>query len=468
MKQSKLILSIILLSSTITTFSQSVNSTYFLNEWSQRTILNASFAPEYGYFSLPVLGGINMSLDASDGISTFLYKNGSDFVSFLNRDVDLETFNSKFVHDFSLNQAMNLNLLSFGFYTPANSFWSFGMNLKQRASLNLPVDMFRLPKLGMQNSSSNSYDLKSLRFELINILQTSLTYSREISPNLRLGVGLKLLVGLPSARFNYSQFDINMADTRYEVNAKSQFFVYDNMISIPVDADNNYMLEDIKFNPLKFKEAGSGFAFDIGATYKPLDKLTLALAFNDIGNLTWNAPSVIQGVSNSSFSFAGFSDIDMDSLSLTDDKITALISDAQGLIQFKKEAVNEAYNELIPFTMHLSAEYALVKSKNFEISLGLLWNHYNTTTYKGNYLVSALNIKPFSWFTISGTAQLLGKNANRYGLALNFSPRWINLYVASDYITPKLNSSFLPISGESANISLGGSFVLGKSKYREK
>jgi len=468
MKPSILILSVILVSITVTAFSQSVNSTYFLNEWSQRSTLNASFAPEYGYFSLPVLGGINMSLKTSDGISTFLYKNGSDFVSFLNRDVDLETFNSKFIHDFSLNQAMNLNLLSFGFYTPANSFWSFGMNFKQRASLNLPVDMFRLPKLGMQNSSSNSYNLKSLRFELINLLQTSLTYSREISRNLRVGVGLKLLIGLPSARFNYSQFDVNIADTRYEVNAKSQFFVYDNMISIPVDANNNYMFEDTNFNPANLNVAGSGFAFDIGATYKPLDKLTLALAFNDIGNLKWKAQSVIQGVSNSSFSFAGFTDIDMDSLSLIDNKISALISDAQGLIQFKKEAVNEAYNELIPFNMHLSAEYALVKSKNFEISLGLLWNHYNASTYKGNYLVSALNIKPFSWFTVSGTADFLAKDANRYGLALNFSPRWINLYIASDFIAPKLNTSFLPINGLTANISLGGSFVLGTSKYREK
>jgi len=55
----------IFVASILSVFSQGVHSYYFLDEWSQRHILNASFAPEYGYLSLPVLGGVELGVNSN-------------------------------------------------------------------------------------------------------------------------------------------------------------------------------------------------------------------------------------------------------------------------------------------------------------------------------------------------------------------------------------------------------------------
>jgi hypothetical protein len=94
----------------------------------------------------------------------------------------------------------------------------------------------------------------------------------------------------------------------------------------------------------------------------------------------------------------------------------------------------------------------------------MLFQSYNSSLYSVNQLVGAVTIKPLSWISISGTCEFLRKDANRLGLALNICPGWINLFIASDFITPKLNPQYLPIKGNSVNLSFGGSINFGKSK----
>jgi len=83
-------------------------------------------------------------------------------------------------------------------------------------------------------------------------------------------------------------------------------------------------------------------------------------------------------------------------------------------------------------------------------------------------LDGALTLKPFSWLAFSGTYDMMNKDYNRFGFALNFSPNWINLYIASDYITPKINHQYLPIDKFNLNITFGGSIVIGKAKDNDK
>jgi len=111
----------ILLVSLINIYAQeNVRSLYFLNEWSQRHTLNAAFAPEYGYFTLPVLGGVEISINSNSGLSTFLYEstdiNNTKPILFLNKNVDANTFLNKLDPTTYINQGLNLSLFSLGFY----------------------------------------------------------------------------------------------------------------------------------------------------------------------------------------------------------------------------------------------------------------------------------------------------------------------------------------------------------------
>jgi len=456
-------------------FSQSVSSTYFLNEWSQRHTLNPSFAPEYDYFSLPVLGGIEVGINTNTGLSNYLYKidpssplySQYKFNTFLDLSVDANQFLNSIPSKVSVNQSLKLNLLSLGFYTSKNSFWTFDIYLKENLDLYIPKDFFRLAKLGMTNSIlNNNYDLKNLSMEQTNLLQFSLGYSREINSKLRVGINAKLLSGLSKEKINYSQFDINLSQSQSQINAVGEAYIMSNFISIGKDVDNNYDFSKITTST-GFKTAGFGAALDLGITYKPTQDLTLAASINDIGFMKWNSASIKKGTANGNINYIGFQNMSIDSLNIQG-QLDQLKTDASNVIKFKEAANNQGFMDNVPFTINASAEYKIVGNEKQNIRLGMLFQSYNSSLYHWNELIAALTLKPFSWFTLSGTYDFLNMDYNRFGLALNFSPKWINLYIASDCVTPKLNPQYVPINKSTINISLGGSFVLGKPKGKDK
>jgi len=448
--------------------AQSVHSTYFLNEWSQRHTLNAAFAPEYGYITLPVLGGVQLNVSTNTGLSNYIWNpTGNEKVTFMHSSVDGHEFINKMNLNNTINQGLKLNLFSLGFYTSRMSFWTFDISFKENLSVNMPLDLFRLAKLGMEHQT-NSFDLKSLSINQSNIAEVSLGYSREINSKIRVGLNAKLLVGLTSERIQYNQFDVTLNNNRFEVNSKGEFLLMSEFISLQ-DSNNYYDFnKQPVFDQSKIKPAGYGAAVDLGITYKPFKRLTLAAAVNDLGYLKWNATSIKRGISNANILFTGFTNV-TDSAALNE-QLTNLQDDANNLIKFQKDSLPIMdFKENIPYTINISAEYSIFGNDKHDILLGMLYHSFNAPYNKVNELVGAITLKPFSWFTVSGTCELLRKDLNRYGVGLNFSPRWINLYLAADYITPRLDSkAFYPVDKFELNLTFGGSYVLGRPKDTDK
>jgi len=471
----KIIFSItILFASVFSSYSQSTHSYYFLDAWSQRHILNASFAPEYGYLSLPVLGGIELGIHSNTGMTNYIYPvdpsnsmySKFKFTTFLNSSVDGTKFIDAVPANVTINQSMKLNLLSFGFYTAQESFWSFDIYLKENLDINMPKDFFRLAKFGMA-TQSNTFDLKHFSIEQTNTAQFSLGYSRKLNAKLRVGLNAKLLVGLAKIKVSYSQFDLNLSNNSYTMNAQGESYIMSDFLQVGKDSVNNYDFSKISTNTSNLKPSGIGAAFDFGFTYKPIKHLTIAGSVNDIGFMKWKASSIKKGIADSNVSYTGFSNINVDSINLKD-QLEQLKTDATSLIKFKETPNTKDFIDNIPYTISASAEYSIFANEKHDIRLGMLFQRYNSSYIKRNELVGALTLKPLSWLALSGTVDILNKDFNRYGFALNISPRWINLYIASDYITPKINHQYIPIDKGNLNISFGGSFVLGKRKDTDR
>lgn len=460
----------ILTASVLSISSQNVHSTYFLDEWSQRHTLNASFAPEYGYISLPVLGGIQLGLKTSVGMSNFIFPvdpsnpmySQYKFTTFLNSSVDASTFLNTLPSNVSFNQNMQLNLLSFGFYTAHKSFWSFDIYMKENLDVNLPSDFFKFAKLGMASSNS-VYDFKNLGIEQTNMIQASLGYSRDILSNLRVGLNAKLLVGLSKVKINYTKFDVLLSDTSYNFAAVGESYIMSNQLSMEKDADNYYDFSKPNFNMSNLKPSGLGAAIDFGVTYKPIKHLTVAASINDIGIMKWNASSIQKGVATSNVNFSGFSNLGIDSLGI-DGQLKQLQTDATNLIKFKETTNSQDIIDNLPYTINASAELSAFANDKHDIRLGMLYQSYNSGLIHNDKLIGALTLKPLSWLTFSGTYDIMNKDFNRYGLGISFSPKWINLYIASDYVTPRLNKQHLPYDKVNVNIIFGGSFVIGKPR----
>ena len=463
----RIIISISILLVTLSSvYSQGVHSVYFLNEWSQRHTLNAAFAPEYGYFSLPVLGGIELGVNTSMGLNTFIFPYQSQFVTFMHPSVDAQTFINGLKPNNYLRQSLELNLLSFGFYTKENSFWSFDITMKENLNVNLPIDLFRFMKLGMASPTANLYDLKNFGIEQSNIAQVSLGYSRDINSQFRIGVNAKVLVGLSTEKINYSKFDISLSQNKFEINAIGESQIAAGFLSMQTDPNSFIDLSNptpvLDMSKLS-QPAGIGLAIDLGITYKPFKNLTLAAAINDLGYMKWNASSIQSGVASSDVAFNGFSNVDISNVNVQG-QIDTLMNGLKDMIKFKEAQTVNDISESIPYNFKVSAEYGIFGNDKHDILLGLLYHSYNSKSYSVNELVGSLTLKPLSWFTLSGTCSLLNPDFNRYGVALNISPRWINLYIAADYVTPKVNHQFIPIDHVNMNLILGGSFVIGRPK----
>lgn len=492
----KILISLIILLASITNgYTQNnLHSLYFLDEWSQRTTMNAAYAPRYGYFSLPVLGGIQIGINSNLGASTFLFKSTTPAdlrpMLFLNNNVDATTFLNGLENLNYINQNLDLNLLSFGFYTKRNSFWTFGINFKERLNTSLPKDLFALMKTGMLNSN-NTFDLKNLGVDQTNYLQASLGYSRDITSKIRIGITAKVLAGLSAERIKYDKFDVTLNEDEFSVSTTGNAMVINNFINIPVDANNNFALNQIAGNVdvnsvlqnIAKVPAGYGFAGDLGISYKPFKNLTIDGAINNLGIMSWKSTAVQKGVATGDLSFTGFNNFNnSDSI---EHQLDQLATDADKLIQFKKENSSANFNEMLPYDIDISAKFGIFGNDKHDIILGALWQTYNNpyteTTY--NKLVGNVTLKPFSWFSVSGSYDIFNPNFNKYGVALSFAPSWINLYIASDYILPKVSKfsetplatiggmqipSVYPIEDAQFNLAIGGSICIGKPKNLKK
>ncbi len=443
--------------------SQQFYSLYFMRELSQRHQYNPSFVPEYGYISLPVLGDLQVGGTSNVGLSNFLYRINDKDVIFLDSQVVGEDFMRTVKPENYMAQSARMDLLSFGFFTPKNEFWSFDLSVKENLYANLPNGLFRLAKLTLDTSVSH-YDFKSTRFSNTYWIEAALGYSVEKSDQLRIGGKVKLLAGLSSAMIRYSQFDIDRDLDGWAIRAQGESLLMSKILSFNVDSAGYLSYEDYKWTRSR-KPAGYGAAVDFGITYMPDSKTDLALSISGLGFIRWNASSVQRGIADSEASFEGFEGVaDHDWTDTWSSQLWALRERTSDLARFKKDTQVKGYTQMLPTTIRASAEYTIFKNiRHQEVRLGMLANYYYSSDNPTGEFVLALTAKPLNWITLTSTCALLQKDSNRFGLALNLTPGWINFFIASDFFSPSLGRYYLPKGQFSFNLQTGISIPLAKN-----
>ncbi|MFZ4455855.1 MAG: DUF5723 family protein [Bacteroidales bacterium] len=448
--------------------AQTLNSLYFLDEWSLRHRSNAAFAPEFGYVSIPFLGSSQFSLSSNIGLSDVVFPYEDGFVTFMHPSVDENSFLSGIHKDNYFSQESNNNFISVGFWGSNSGFWTFSMSLKEQLIMNAPYDLFHLAKVGMKGVA-NHYDLTNLYMKNTYYGELSIGYSQDVDEQFRLGGKVKLIAGLVSTNINYSQFDVDLSQQEWRSDAKGEMMLNSRVFRFNKDADGYLKFDDYNFNINSFKPSGNGIALDFGTTYKANDALTLGLSFSDLGFITWRRNSWQRGVVNGSFSFKGFQNVDLANVNLTS-QVETLKNDAMTLVKFKEEEGNDEYKlQELPATWNLSAEYSFLQNHDRDVTAGLLWNSRYIENRLFTELLGALTLKPYYWLTSSLTYSIASNKPNTLGFAINFSPKWINLFIASDGINTRLSKQYLPINPFYTSIQAGITIPLSKNvKYKEK
>ncbi|WP_419507495.1 DUF5723 family protein [Alistipes communis] len=430
---------------------------YFMEGVPLRSQMNPALAPQRGYFNIPVLGGLAVTAGGNTSLDHLLFRRGGRLVTLLSPSVSSADALSDLHSKNLVNADIRVNLLGFGAYTANRKhFWSFDLNLRTSVSTQFPYELFHFFKTG------ESAQVRNLGLSSDAYAEAGFNYSFPIGEKFYVGARVKFLVGLARAKSYFTQFNVSLGENEWYAEAVGELEVNSNLLTIPTRQEagqdgvyrNYYQLDDMEFDA-KFKPAGYGAAFDIGATYEPIPNLLVSAAVNDIGFIAWNKASSMHGTVSRRLTFdgaqvdaSGVADIDFD------------------LGELKFEQVDEeSATRMLHYTMNLGAEYRLWDRR---VGFGALYQIHKYDYAALHNLTASVNFQPVRWFGLSGSYSFIDNRASALGLGLNLNPGWINFYIATDVLLTKKSAQWIPIKQGRMNFNLGIGVPMGKRGLRQR
>ena len=454
----KFILSAIIIAGTAFTAAAQVRTAYFVESTTYRSQFNPAFAPTQGYVNFPLVarGGLNFNLDGTMSVNDFIMKRPSDgkLATILSSEFDEKTALkglNKFNNSFNFNT--NINLLGFGnYFKDHKSFWSVDMNLHIETALDIPYSFFQFAKT--LSGGSKTYDFSKFQVFAQSYLDLGFNYSRPIMDNLYVGARAKFLVGLAHANAKLSQFNLDFGEDMWKAQAQAEM----NLYFSGINGVNGESIDKMSLRAEDIKgPSGYGFAVDLGAYYSPIENLTVSLAVNDIGFISWGN-SVRYETSKQGIEFSG---VDMTVTGDgTETKQTELSFDEMNFTCTDSRSRTTSLRA----TINAGVEYEMW---DHWVGFGLLY-HARMGLYKSSHNITAsVNFHPRYWFTLSPSYTFNNNRGGALGLALNFAPRGFNLFVATDLLLSKLAKNYyIPYKQDRMTFTFGMGFNIGRRSYR--
>ena len=453
--------------------AQELRTSYFMQTSDYRHEMNPALL-DHGYVSMPfVLGNLNVGTTGNIGISNFVYKmepgwqgygvDGRTYTTFLHPNVDA----NKFLGDLKENNRLGVNfkytLLSVGF-RGMGGVNVIDLSLRSNTNVNLPKSLFAFAK---EQQGNTEYNISNLGARTENMAELALGHSHKIGDKWRVGGKAKILFGLAYAGFKGDDISITMQDDLWrlkgDVSMTAALMGTKFKTSEVTDPDNPDRAEldfdDIDFTP---GLGGVGLAFDLGATYKVMDNLTVSAAVTDLGFVSWKNAQMAS--SRSEWSFSGFKndilvgdedDNNGNAVSI-EDQFDDLGDDFEDMLKVYDDGQKTATRALAA-TVNVGVEYALPMYDKFRF--GFLYTSRIAGRYSWHQGMLSANVRPAKWFeaSLSGAVSSTGATA---GLVLDFHAKHFNFFIGADRFMSKLTKDFIPVSSTNSNISLGFSFPM--------
>lgn len=484
MKKLRNTLVIVLLSIASIGSAQEVNTLFFLENAPMRHLVNPAFQPvSNGYVNFSPLGYTslwagNNSLTMSDAIYNY---NGKTITALHPEGGDRNALYKAFRKATLLNTQVTFNILGFGFRHKENGYVNINIMERIDGGFSLPRDLFRYALQGGMNNLEgvNSFNLSQLGVHVMAYTEISGGYSYKINEHWLVGGKVKFLLGQAYAGMNNSDINVDASIEEWKVYGSGRMDIAMPLQkAIPQRVGWNEF-ESINFNEAKsgmkivdyITPSGYGAAFDIGASYKPIDQVQISFALNDLGFIYWNRGKTYKTAIDTSF--VGVGEFKYDTY-VVDGKfsVDSLWSDTKtSLMNFGKamhsEDGKDGFARMV--NMHLNVG---VDANFFNNILGV--GVFSKTTLYNNRLYEELTIgaavRPCNWFNLAVSYSLVnnGKFSN-IGAGLSFMPYdGVNMTLAMDYI-PTTYAYYdknipIPYKSKGVNLALGFSIVWGTNK----
>ena len=219
---------------------------YFLDGYNYRHLLNPAFASSRSYFTLPVLGYTDFSLQSNLGVKTFLYPYNGQLTTFMNGAVSAEEFLGKLNRNNSVNANISTPLVSVGKWGKSGKgFTVVDLSIKSENNVNLPYDLFDFMK---NVGARQQYDISNLGIKSRSYMQLAIGHTHKIGERISVGGKVKFLLGLPAAELNIDNMQVSMNEDKWSVKATGSLSTTMPGVDIPKRADGSLDLQNMNFN----------------------------------------------------------------------------------------------------------------------------------------------------------------------------------------------------------------------------
>lgn len=325
----------------------------------QRIYANPAFQPKAKLnIAIPALGNVYIQ-HGNNWINPDEFVNGNSTV------LSPEAILNSIGDEATTSQMVGVELAHIGIRFGQN-YMHFRAAERFHSRFSLPVDLFRLAVYGNVGSyqfENNTADFSDLSFDAIHFREYALGFNRQFSDKLIVGITAKYLYGMEVIQTEKSSLKLRTDPNTYELTSSGQIVV--NTSGIEGLLSGN----DLDIQEYALGKKNSGLAFDLGGTYRPIERLELQLSAHDIGFIRWkddisnyetrDATFLFDGVDLTDFLFQE----DIDFGEEFESEVDSLLDEIESTFGYQE--TNSAFTTNLNGYIRYGASYKLLNSSEF-------------------------------------------------------------------------------------------------------
>ena len=478
-----LVIAVIAIQSNILKAQESVSTLYFMNNSPMQHTLNPSFQPEYKlYVNIPGLSHNRLSLvNTNFAVKNVVYNDDAGkSILFIHPHGDKNKFYDMIkAAGPMLTTNVGINVLGFGFQGKnQKGYFTFGIDAKVDADINMPKDFFKLALYGTPDRHNpNYFDLKDFRINANAYLDVAFGYSHKFTEKWTFGGKLKLLYGVGNINVDFGKFDLEAGIDKWSVIGNGVINYAGPMEVVVPDILSDFEMPVFSDKVGDYmKPSGLGAGIDLGLTWKPIEQLKLSLAINDLGFISWFSNTTNMNCTmNYEFTGADLSQVEIKTFniqSVTDSLLDAVLS------SYTTAGTTVGYTTMTHMKLMFGAEANFLNNK---LGVGVL----SKTTLYGSRLMEEVTLavtgRPAQWADITLSYSLLQGNFSTIGFGIGLRSGPIHWMISADYVpftyakyTPGYGTADVgksipvPYNTKGFNLAMGMNVVIMNKKDSDK
>lgn len=444
----------------VTANAQEFRTSYFMQTVNLRHQMNPALLDST--YVTALVGGINVGTTGNIGVKNFIYKlDGNpqyDLTTFMSPTVSSGEFLGDLNDKNRLDLYINYNIFSYAF----RAFKGVNvveMNLRSNTNVSLPYELFEFMKTA---GAKEHYSLEDIGARTQNYMELALGHSHKINDRLTIGAKAKLLFGFAYADLTVNKLDLTMTGDKWAIDGDArlkasvfgtQFEYKENTADKTYDAPDGRKRVD-GLDDIDGGASGFGLAFDLGATYKVTDDLTVSASVTDLGFISWSKTQ--QASSAGQWEFDGFNNIYAGSHGVGSQKLGDQFEDMGDDLEELFSVYDDGETtttQALAATVNVGAEYTLPAYR--PLRFGFLYTGRIHGLYSYHQAQLSAIVCPVKWFEATVNTAVTSTGMT-FGGALSLKAKHFDFYIGADRFFGKLAKGCgLPVNKCNSNLTLG-------------